>query len=79
MKGIDRQPSSDTGKPTFALTLEALPSWDKAPAINRLRRFLKMALRSYGLKCTEAREITPALPDAAGRMRTPPAATENGR
>lgn len=44
------------GKPTFALTLEALPSWDGPPAIIRLRKFLKAALRSYGLKCIECRE-----------------------
>jgi hypothetical protein len=37
----------------YRLDLEALPSWG-APAVIRLRRFLKAALRAYGLKCTSA-------------------------
>jgi hypothetical protein len=41
----------------LALTLEALPN--DAPPIIRLRRFLRMALRSYGLRCTRV----VALPD----------------
>jgi hypothetical protein len=52
---------SNPDRPTFALTVQAVPGSD-VPAIIRLRRFLKMALRSYGLKCTEAREITPPVP-----------------
>jgi hypothetical protein len=44
-----------TGKPTFALTLQAVPGSDVPPII-RLRRFLKAALRSYGLRCVECRE-----------------------
>jgi hypothetical protein len=35
----------------YRLTLEALPDGG-APPIIRLRRFLKAALRSYGLRCT---------------------------
>ena len=35
----------------FALVLQAVPDPGGAPAIIRLRRFLKMALRSYGLRC----------------------------
>jgi hypothetical protein len=46
----------------FQLTVEAVPGWGDVPAIIRLRRFLKAALRSYGLRCTEAREITPPVP-----------------
>jgi hypothetical protein len=51
MSGPDRQPK-------FALTLVAVPGSD-VPAAIRLKRFLKAALRSYGLRCTEAREIHP--------------------
>jgi hypothetical protein len=54
---------SDTGndRPRFALTLQALPNWGEGdvPPIIRLRRFLKAALRSYGLRCTEIRETPP--------------------
>ena len=45
-------------KPTFALTLQAVPGSD-VPAIIRLRRFLKAALRGYGLRCIRAEEIHP--------------------
>ena len=45
-------------KPTFALILQAVPGWGDVSATIRLKRFLKAALRSYGLRCTEAREIT---------------------
>ena len=46
-------------KPTFALTLQAVPGWGDVPATIRLKRFLKAALRSYGLRCTECREHAP--------------------
>jgi hypothetical protein len=39
----------------FLVELEAEPH--PAPAINRLRRFLKLALRAYGLRCTDIREV----------------------
>jgi hypothetical protein len=61
----------------FAVTLQALPAPGGPPAIIRLRRFLKAALRSYGLRCVECREHAP--PEAAGRIGTPPAATERKR
>ena len=35
----------------FTLTLQALPNPDGVSAIIRLRRVLKAALRSYGLRC----------------------------
>jgi hypothetical protein len=41
---------------TYRLTLEALPDGG-APPIIRLRRFLKAALRSYGLRCTAAVQL----------------------
>ena len=55
--GCDRK-----SKPSFALVLQAAPGWGNVPATIRLKRFLKAALRSYGLKCTEAREILPPCP-----------------
>ena len=50
--------SKSNSKPTFALTLESVPGSD-VPAAVRLKRFLKAALRGYGLKCTECRETGP--------------------
>ena len=35
----------------FALVLQAVPEPGDVPAIIRLRRFLKAALRSYRLRC----------------------------
>ena len=40
---------------TFALVLRALPGVDGPRA---LRGFLKTALRRFGLRCVDAREIT---------------------
>ncbi len=56
------------GRERFLVELEALPH--SAPAVNRLRRFLKAALRMYGLRCTDVREVKPpplppATPDGA--------------
>lgn len=47
-------PRTTTTTEQFTLTLRPLPGWD-VPAIIRLRKFLKMALRSYGLRCVEIR------------------------
>jgi hypothetical protein len=58
----------------FALTLQAVPGWGDVPAAIRLKRFLKMPLRAYGLKCTECREHArpcPMPPD--GPSINPPA------
>jgi hypothetical protein len=62
---------------TFALTIKTVPGSDVPPII-RLRHFLKLALRSYGLRCIECREThrppaPPALPP--GGRTTPPADT----
>jgi len=56
------------GQPTFALTLRAEPGNWQAPPVRRLARFLKAALRAYGLRCTDCREVqAPAHdPDRAG-------------
>jgi hypothetical protein len=40
----------------YRLDLEAMPDGG-APAVIRLKRFLKAALRSYGLRCTAAIEL----------------------
>ena len=62
--------TNSTGKPTFALTLQAVPGWGNVPATIRLKRFLKAALRGYGLRCTEAREIIPANPEPTSASTT---------
>ena len=46
----------------FVLTLEVMPD-GSATAVIRLRRFLKMAKRAYGLRCTRA-EAFPDTPTA---------------
>jgi hypothetical protein len=66
-------------KARFVVTLEDAgsgPFW--APPVRRLARFLKCALRSFGLRCVDAREVQmpngdqPATPDpATQRERTP--------
>jgi hypothetical protein len=43
----------------YRITLQPLP--DRIPGIARLRRFLKMALRGYGLRCVRNEEV-PAPP-----------------
>ena len=62
------------GKPAFALTLQAVSGWGDVPATIRLKRFLKAALRSYGLKCIECREAErrdePEEDAQAGRQRS---------
>jgi hypothetical protein len=53
----------------YALVVEALPS--DTPAAVRLRSWLKRGLRSFNLKCVEAKEVAgdgaPAAPPAAGQ------------
>jgi hypothetical protein len=60
------------GRERFLVELEALPH--SASAVNRMRRFLKMALRAYGLRCTDVREVRPQA-DAHGEAdaEAPPA------
>jgi hypothetical protein len=41
-------------RPRFVLTLEAAP--DRDP-VHALRALLKVALRRFGLRCTDAREL----------------------
>ncbi len=42
---------------TFKLILRAMPS--DVDVYSRLKRFLKMALRSYNFRCVRVEEITP--------------------
>jgi hypothetical protein len=42
-------------RPVYRITLEAEPS--AVPAYVRLRRFLKAALRAYGLRCVTYRQL----------------------
>jgi hypothetical protein len=42
----------------FTLTLAAVPDQNAVPAVIRLRRFLKAALRCYGLRCTDCRAVS---------------------
>lgn len=49
-------PPRDAGRRTFVLHLVDAGGPDDAPVINRLRSFLKAALRSYHLRCTHAVE-----------------------
>ena len=68
-------------KPTFALTLQAVPGWGDVPATIRLKRFLKAALRSYGLRCTECREHAPpcAMPPDGQNIDPVPARGTEGQ
>jgi hypothetical protein len=45
-----------TARERFALILEALPDGG-VPAVVRLRRFLKAALRGYALRCVSVVEV----------------------
>ena len=55
-----------TERTIYNLTLRAEPGSEIPPAI-RLRRLLKHALRSCGLRCTEVREIKPDTPQPQER------------
>jgi hypothetical protein len=56
--------------PRFALTLQAVPGWGDVPVIIRLRKFLKAALRAWGLRCIRCEEIPaePAAPTPATKL-----------
>ena len=43
-------------KPTYEFKVVAVPNFDGPPVIIRLRKFLKAALRAYGLRCVDCRE-----------------------
>jgi hypothetical protein len=54
-----------TPRERYRIDLESIPDFG-APPIIRLRRFLKAALRAYGLKCTSAVELHPDAPKSDG-------------
>ncbi len=45
----------------YTIVVQSVPGSD-VPVINRLRRFLKMALRAYSLRCVEIREMSATTP-----------------
>ncbi|MBL8798771.1 MAG: hypothetical protein JNM56_33065 [Planctomycetia bacterium] len=49
-------------KATVQVTFTPEGGWDDRTFDQRLRRFLKVALRSFGLRCREIRDVPP--PDA---------------
>ena len=55
-----RPDDCDTSKQEYTLVLRPEPS--DIPSIIRLRRFLKAALRSYGMRCTSIQEQPPETP-----------------
>lgn len=62
--------------PTFVLTLRPAPGWSM-PAITRLRKLLKLALRSCGLRCTSVYEApSNAQQEPRADVRTDLAITE---
>jgi hypothetical protein len=58
-----RAPADADTKTTYAVILSAKPS--PAPAIIRLRRLLKIALRAFALECIDVKEITTTAPESA--------------
>jgi hypothetical protein len=52
-----------TARPRYLVTLEAMPG--ATPGDARLRLFLKRALRGFGLRCLDAREVDGAPPAPA--------------
>jgi hypothetical protein len=72
-----------TPRERFTVVVEALPN--QTPSRIRIIRFLKRALRSFGIKCisiapaasqgtTAAAEANSALPDGGGRATSDPGA-----
>lgn len=53
----------------YAITLESV-SGQTTPAATRLRALLKLMLRGYGLRVTEARELTETTADALDSTQT---------
>jgi hypothetical protein len=69
------------GGERFVVELVAQPDGD-APAVIRLRHFLKAALRAWGLRCTGVRQVNATPTPPPGATSGPPVAdqsTEEGR
>jgi hypothetical protein len=62
---IEEPPLMTTGRPRFTLTFEALPG--AVPVAARVKGLLKRALRSFNLRCTDAREL-PAVKTEQGNQ-----------
>ena len=60
-------------RPTYQLDFEALP--DPVPAVLRLRRLLKYALRAAGFRCVRHAELKPG--DSDGPAETETCAPKN--
>ena len=59
----------------YMLTLIGRPGDDP---IHGIRALLKLALRRYGLRCVNAREIAPPRPPQPERTQVSPCLTSNG-
>jgi hypothetical protein len=57
------------------VTIRALP--DDAPAAVRLRRWLKLGLRTFGLRCVSVEEVPPRVLAVANNERDPPMGLES--
>jgi hypothetical protein len=59
----------DNARPHYRLTVRAEPGWPGTPE-SRLRRFLKAALRAFGLRCTEIEALPVPPSKAKSKLRT---------
>jgi hypothetical protein len=58
---------------TYVVTLRPVAGWGNIPGIVRLRRLLKLALRSCGLRCVSVADAKPEAPShAPPRRKNPP-------
>jgi hypothetical protein len=65
-------------QPEFLLRLRALPNG--VPVVLRLRKFLKLALRAFFLKCVSAEELPPDAAEAnVGDAKGIPAEAKTGQ
>lgn len=52
----------DDPRPTFVIELRSERGWENIPIATRLKRFLKLALRGFGLRCVSIVEAKPEEP-----------------
>jgi hypothetical protein len=57
-----KRPKVKRPPPQAVYTVTLQPTGDGPPPIVRLRKLLKAALRSYGLRCVECREVATEAP-----------------
>ncbi len=72
------KPATAQRRPTFIVVLEG-EFWPLVPVEIRLRKFLKMALRAFGLKCTAIREEQPQATEPAKPVVPPGAEKFKGK